>query len=72
MAEFEKGLTTHSFEDRMTFTMPENYIDWASIDAVSDADPSSKEYRDLMKRLKITGRLNSGNPGRMRKDDYWD
>lgn len=71
MLEYEDDLTINPFEDRMTFTMPENLVDWKTIDEFSDADPSSKEYRRMMKKLGITDRSRKVNR-RMRNDQGWD
>lgn len=72
VAEYEKDLTIYPFLDRMAFTMPENYIDWDLIDAFDDSEPSSKEYRRLMKEMKITGRLNARKRKGPKNENEWN
>lgn len=69
---YEKDLTIYPFLDRMTFAMPENYINWDAIDKIDDSEPSSREYRRLMAELGINGRLNSRKRKGMKKDEQWD
>jgi hypothetical protein len=66
---YDKDLTIEPFTDRITFTMDKDDAPLDLIDEFSDADPSSREYRKMMKDLRINGR-NFRNTPRWR--DYDD
>lgn len=66
--EFADDLTIYPFLDKMTFSMDPSLFDWDDIDRLSDADPGSKEYQKLMRKMRITGR-NKNTPRRWRDTD---
>lgn len=69
---FDKDLTIEPFTDKVTFTMDRDLFDEDLVEEMSDADPSSKEYRKMMKSLRIGGRNFNNGPRRWRNDDYYD
>ena len=70
--EYEEDLTIEPFVDRTVFTMEPGMIDWELLEEMSDADPSSHEYRRLMKELKIQGRqVRRGYRNRWSDEDEW-
>jgi hypothetical protein len=67
---FDKDLTIEPFTDKVVFSMDRDLLDWDLVEEMSDADPSSTEYRKMMKDLRIGGRNYSNNNRRWR--DYDD
>lgn len=71
MEEYEDDLTIYPFADRMTFATDRDLIDYELLDKMTlDAEPSSREYRRMMKELKISGRNKTKYP-RWRDDDEY-
>lgn len=69
MEEYEDDLTIYPFADRTTFAMDSDLIDFELVDRMTyDAEPSSREYRRMMKDLKISGRNKKKYP--RWRDDY--
>lgn len=64
---YDKDLTIEPFTDKVTFTMDKGLIPLDLMDEFSDADPSSREYRKMMKDLRINGR-NFNNRNRRWRD----
>lgn len=67
--EWEAAPVSYPFLNRVTFTMPENYVDWDVVDKLDDSEPSSREYRRLMREIGISGRPIRSKNRRARWDD---
>lgn len=67
--DYEEDLTIYPFLDEAIFSMNDKTIDWKVVDELTDADPSSEEYNDMLHKIGIKGRKNTWM-NRNRRDNY--
>lgn len=69
--DHEDNLTIYPFADRLTFGTDASLVDYELLDRMTyDAEPSSREYRRMMKDLKISGRDKKKYPKWRDNDEY--
>ena len=69
MEEYDNDLNIEPYMDEVVFTMDPDLIDWETASEMSDADPSSKEYRKMMEKLGISGRFKNNRTRKWRTYD---
>lgn len=67
--DYEEDLTIYPFLDEAIFSMNDKTIDWNIVDELTDADPNSEEYNDMLHKIGIKGRKNTWM-NRNRRDNY--